>query len=100
MVHTLGAFTASSRSSCVCRWKARVPGGQAMKSTTFGFFGIAHVDGGDAVREAVADVGVTAVHHDLHAVAAAAEVGMADELDIARGDGVHAALSHSGDVRR
>ena len=39
MVQTLGALTASSRSSCVCRWKARVPGGQAMKSTTFGCFG-------------------------------------------------------------
>ena len=44
---------------------------------------VAHVDGGDAVAEAVADVGVAAMHHDLHAVAAAAEVGMADEFDVA-----------------
>ena len=74
MVHTLGALTTSSRSSCVCRWKARVPGGQAMKSTTFGCFAIAHVDGRDAVAESVADVGVAAMHHDLDAVAAAAQV--------------------------
>jgi hypothetical protein len=31
----------------------------------------------------VAYIGVAAMHHDLNAVAAAAEVGMADELDIA-----------------
>src|SRR5260221_7466927 len=43
---------------------------------------VAHVDGGDAVAEAVADVGVAAMHHDLHAVAPAAEVGVADEFDV------------------
>jgi hypothetical protein len=36
IVHTLGALTANSRSSCVCKWMARVPLGQAMKSTTAG----------------------------------------------------------------
>ena len=50
---------------------------------------VAHVEGGDAVAEAVADIGVAAVHHDLHAVALAVHVGMADEADIARRNGVH-----------
>src|ERR1043166_3043829 len=50
---------------------------------------IAHVDHGDAVREAVADIGVAAMHHDLHAVAAAALVAVTDELDVARSDGDH-----------
>src|SRR5260221_2312396 len=43
---------------------------------------VAHVDGGDAVAEAVADVGVAAMHHDLHAVALATEIAMADEFDV------------------
>src|SRR5207248_141377 len=43
---------------------------------------IAHVDSGDAVVEAVADVRKAAMHHDLHAVALAAKVGMRHELDV------------------
>ena len=50
---------------------------------------IAHVDDGDAVAEAVADIGVAAMHHDLHAVAAAALVAVADELDVAGRHGIH-----------
>src|SRR6266849_6120470 len=51
--------------------------------------GVAHVDHGDAVAEAVADIGVTAMHHDLDAIAATALVAMADELDVACRDSVH-----------
>jgi hypothetical protein len=43
---------------------------------------VAHVDDADAVRIAVADIGVAAMHHDLDAIAAPALVGVADELDI------------------
>src|SRR5690349_12767395 len=54
-----------------------------------GVCGIAHVKDADAVAEAMADVGKAAMHHDLDAIATAAHVGMADELDIARGDRLH-----------
>src|SRR5439155_4090939 len=47
-----------------------------------GVLRIADVDGGDAVAEAMADIGIAAMHHDLHAVAAPAEVGVADEFDV------------------
>src|SRR5262249_19625593 len=50
---------------------------------------IAHVDDGDAIAEAVADIGVAAMHHDLHAVAATALVAVTDELDVARRDSDH-----------
>src|SRR5271169_3405219 len=50
---------------------------------------IAHVEDGDAVRIAVADIGVAAMHHDLDAVAASALVGVADELDVARRYRIH-----------
>ena len=46
---------------------------------------IAHVDGGGTAAEPVADVGVAAMHHDLHAIATAGEVRMADELDTPAG---------------
>jgi hypothetical protein len=42
---------------------------------------VAHIERGDAVAEAVTDVGVAAMHHDLHAVAVPAHIGMADEPD-------------------
>ena len=54
---------------------------------------VAHVDGGDPVAEAMPYIGVAAMHHDLNAVAAAAEVAMADELDIAGCNGIHVTLS-------
>src|SRR4051812_39799142 len=54
---------------------------------------IAHVDDGDAVAEAMADIGEAAMHHDLHAVAAAALVAVADELDVAGCNGVHGSIS-------
>src|SRR3984893_10032425 len=44
---------------------------------------IAHVQDSDAVRIAVADIGIAAVHHDLDAVTAPALVGVANELDVA-----------------
>jgi hypothetical protein len=44
---------------------------------------VAHIDDGDAVRIAVTDIGVAAMHHDLHAVAAPTLVAVADETDIA-----------------
>ena len=52
-------------------------------------FWVAHVDRGDAVAEPVAHIGEAAMHHDLDAVAAPAHVRVADELDVARCDGVH-----------
>ena len=45
--------------------------------------GIAHVQDRDAVAERVADVGIAAMDHDLDAVAAAAQVRMTDEADVA-----------------
>ena len=50
---------------------------------------IAHVEDGDAVRIAVANIGIAAMHHDLDAVAASALVGVADELDVARRYSIH-----------
>src|SRR6516225_10331953 len=50
---------------------------------------IAHIEDGDAVRIAVADIGIAAMHHDLDAVAASALVGVADELDVARRYRIH-----------
>ena len=50
---------------------------------------IAHVDDGDAVGKTVADIGEAAMHHELHAVAAAALVAVAEEFDVVRRDGVH-----------
>src|ERR1700730_18660118 len=44
---------------------------------------IAHVQDADAVRIAVADIGIAAVHHDLDAVTAPALVGVANELGVA-----------------
>src|SRR5712671_8246106 len=44
---------------------------------------IAHIQDADAVRIAVADIGIAAVHHDLDAVAAPSLVGVANELDVA-----------------
>ena len=53
---------------------------------------VAHVGDRKAVAEHVADKGMAPVHHDLHAVAAAALVGVADELDIARRNRDHVAV--------
>src|SRR5437870_230132 len=53
----------------------------------------ANVDRGDAVAEAMPDIGVAAMDHDLNAVAAAALVRMADDFDLAGCNGVH--VSHS-----
>ena len=41
------------------------------------------------LRKAVADIGEAAIDHDLHAVAAAALVAVAEEFDVVRRDGVH-----------
>src|SRR5262249_16722370 len=51
--------------------------------------GVADVEQGDAVAEGVADVGVAAVDHDLHTVAAPALIGVADELDVPGRDRIH-----------
>jgi hypothetical protein len=50
---------------------------------------IAHIEDGDAVAEAVTDIGVSAVYHDLHAVAPAALIAMADKFDIPGSNSVH-----------
>jgi hypothetical protein len=50
---------------------------------------VAHIDDADAIRIAMADIGVAAMHHDLDAVAAATLVGVADELDVAGRDRIH-----------
>ena len=42
---------------------------------------IAHVDDADAVRIAVADIGIASMHHDLDAIATPALVGVTDGLD-------------------
>jgi hypothetical protein len=47
----------------------------------FGIFRIAHVDDRDAIGKAVADISKAPVDHDLHAVAAAALVAVAEEFD-------------------
>src|SRR5215471_1051998 len=52
-------------------------------------FGIAHVDDSYAVAKAMADVGIAAMDHDLHAVAAAALVAVTDEFDVTGADGCH-----------
>src|SRR5262249_25247328 len=58
-----------------------------------GVLGVAHVEHGEAVRERLADIGVAAVDHDLDAVAAAALVAVADELDVLRRVGFHEVAS-------
>src|SRR5438105_1563046 len=68
---------------------ARVSGGQGRKATVPGVLRIAHVQDGDAVRIAVADISIAAVHHDLDAVTAPALVGVANELDVAGCDRIH-----------
>jgi hypothetical protein len=50
---------------------------------------VAHIDDADAVRIAVADIGVAAMHHDLNAVATPALVGVTDELDVAGRHRIH-----------
>jgi hypothetical protein len=44
--------------------------------------GIAHVNDGETVRKHVTDIGMALVHHDLHAVAMAVELVIADEVDV------------------
>ena len=44
---------------------------------------IAHIRNHHAPTDAGADIGITAIDHDLHAVATATLVGIADEIDIA-----------------
>ena len=46
--------------------------------------GVAHIDNAEALGEHVADIGVAAMHHDLHAVGPATLVGMADNAHVAR----------------
>src|SRR5713101_4979215 len=53
---------------------------------------IAHVDDADAVRIAVADIGIASMHHNLDAVATPALVGVADELDIAGCHRIHGSI--------
>jgi len=58
-----------------------------------GVFGIAHVNGGDAIAKPMADIGVATMDHDLNAVTAAAHVAVADKLDIAGRNSVHFTFS-------
>ena len=46
--------------------------------------GVAYIDHAEALGEHVADIGIAAMHHDLHAVGPAALVGMADDAHVAR----------------
>jgi hypothetical protein len=46
--------------------------------------GVAHVDDAEAFGEHVANIGVAAMHHDLHAVGSAALVAMAEDAHVAR----------------
>jgi hypothetical protein len=43
---------------------------------------IADIEYGDSVTEGMTDVGVSAVHHNLNAVAPTALIAMTDEFDI------------------
>src|ERR1700722_8701374 len=52
-------------------------------------FRIAHIDDRDAVGKAVADISEALVDHDLHAVAAAALVAVAQKFDVMRCYGGH-----------
>ena len=53
--------------------------------------GVADVGDRKAIAEHVTDKGVPLVDHDLHTVAAAILIGMADKFDIARRNRDHAA---------
>src|SRR5438093_5653407 len=59
---------------------------------------IADVEDRDAVAERLAEVGVAAMDHDLHAVTAAGLVGVTHEGDVAGCDALH--LSLLGSFRR
>ena len=43
---------------------------------------IADIEYGDSVAEGMTDIGVSAVHHNLNAVAPTALIAMTDEFDI------------------
>jgi len=43
---------------------------------------IADIEYGDSVAEGMTDIGVSAVHHNLYAIAPAALITMTDEFDI------------------
>jgi hypothetical protein len=49
-----------------------------------GAFRIAHVDDRKALRPGVSDIGMAAMHHQLQSVATAANIGMPDQLHVAR----------------
>ena len=46
--------------------------------------GVAYIDHAETLGEHVADIGVAAMHHDLHAVGPAALVAMADNAHVVR----------------
>ena len=48
----------------------------------FGMSRVADVDDGKSLGEDMADIGVAAVHHDLHAVAAPVLIAVADEAHV------------------
>src|SRR5436190_24381600 len=50
---------------------------------------VAHIDDREAVAEHMPDKGMPLVDHDLHAVAAPVQIGIADKIDVARGIGGH-----------
>ena len=61
---------------------------------------IANIGNREAVGKHVPDKGMALMHHDLHAVAAAVQIAMADKFDIARGVGCHGAGSQRAGVKR
>jgi hypothetical protein len=50
---------------------------------------IAHIEYGDSIAEAVTDIGVSAMHHNLYAVAPATLIAVTDEFDIPGNNGIN-----------
>src|ERR1700757_4053884 len=61
--------------------------------------GVAYIDNAEALGEHVADIGIAAMHHELHAVGPAALVAMADDAHVARVIGFRQ-LAHRSAARK
>jgi hypothetical protein len=81
--HVLGV---DDKQQVAMRLQMDVPGAWRRGEIIYGtrVLRIAHVDDRKAFREHVADIGVAAMNHDLHAVGPPALIGMADEPHVAR----------------
>jgi hypothetical protein len=56
--------------------------------------GVAHVQHAEAFRKHMSDIGVAAMHHDLHAVGPAALVAMGQDAHVARVIGLRQVGTH------